>query len=776
MKFRLWWVMLVNLTLAQVRVGDWQNITSPLQIKAITALGDTLVCGTNGGLLLYNPNRQTFEVLTNLDGLAVTTINSVFKGPQNNLWLSGDGIIQVYDFKNHVSVNIFDFDLDEVIGFTVFKGVVYGVYRQETDWGIAEFIFSDNQYYYRDLYARPGLNLVTGLAVKGDSLYLATDSGLLAGNPHRTHITQWSNPYTNLGDTIRILSEKNGELAFVTGSKVYSLSSGDPEPVQLIDNSTINDLQALTIRDFHDYVAVSDSIVYQLTSDQIEPVLLSPGYRLTTVYLNSVGELFFGSGTGIVRDKNGLTHEAPDSPVIGSPTALAVLTDGSLVISSSKGIARRIDDSWENWIVDYRSSFGGGEKLKLNPFPYSLGTFVPILIEGPSGVLNGAITGSNPKQGGGGIITINSFSEPISVTLTDSSSIPYYVSPANDSTFQVQDLALDNHGNLWAVSINSRDEPLQVYAGGQWKSFSITQSDEILCRSVTSVAVDNFGRVWIGARGNDSLNVGLFRNGGLTMLKVGGDSDNPQAEKWIAEEIDFGSGPQSVWDLAVSPQNRLFVLTPAGLIYKDLQISTDNPVKITGPVSANGQLYPYFPNVVFTRGAGIRIDPRGNSWIISPREGIRILLANGEYWPDVNGLREKNSYLLSDNVRDLAFDGDKGLAYIATDRGVSVVKIPFAEKKKSFQQVSLFPSPYHIPSDRPLVVDGLKDHSAVMIMNLNGRVIRTLTEDSNSIHGYQAFWDGRNENGQWVNSGVYLVAIHDRKGAVVFEKITVIRH
>ena len=60
-----------------------------------------------------------------------------------------------------------------------------------------------------------------------------------------------------------------------------------------------------------------------------------------------------------------------------------------------------------------------------------------------------------------------------------------------------------------------------------------------------------------------------------------------------------------------------------------------------------------------------------------------------------------------------------------------------------------------------------------MIMTLNGQVIRKIS--NSDVKGYQAFWDGRDHEGRLVGSGVYLIAIYDKKGASSIEKVAVIR-
>ena len=136
---------------------------------------------------------------------------------------------------------------------------------------------------------------------------------------------------------------------------------------------------------------------------------------------------------------------------------------------------------------------------------------------------------------------------------------------------------------------------------------------------------------------------------------------------------------------------------------------------------------------------------------------------------------QKYIFSKENNVNSVAFDEDEGLAYIATDKGINVVKIPFAKKNKSYSNVEIFPSPFRVPTATPLTIDGLMDESSCKIMTLTGKVLKTV-ESRPDVEGYQAFWDGRDESGDWVSTGVYLIALYTKNGSSSFEKIAVIRN
>ena len=185
--------------------------------------------------------------------------------------------------------------------------------------------------------------------------------------------------------------------------------------------------------------------------------------------------------------------------------------------------------------------------------------------------------------------------------------------------------------------------------------------------------------------------------------------------------------------------------------------------------------FPYYPNISFGSGAELKVDPHGNIWAHSPTHGVHVLLENTTYWPDINGFRRSNSPLLSDQINDIDFDEKKSLAYVATKNGLNIIRVPFGTPKKNYSNLKVYPSPFYIPSEKPMKIDGIPFNSSMLILTLDGTVVEKIYNKGESVDGDQLSWDGRNKKGKYVSSGVYLLAIYDPKGKSKFEKITVIR-
>ncbi len=147
--------ILLGLLFGQARIGEWQAYTAPLHINDIAGYEQQAICGTNGGLLIYDQDENTFNTLTVIDQLAGTGVNVVEIGQDGYLWLGGvspDGFVQVYDLKTKNSIAEFDFGLTEIIDISIADSIGFVAFLENQDWGLMEFIYRDENWIYRDVY------------------------------------------------------------------------------------------------------------------------------------------------------------------------------------------------------------------------------------------------------------------------------------------------------------------------------------------------------------------------------------------------------------------------------------------------------------------------------------------------------------------------------------------------------------------------------------------------------------------------------------------------
>ena len=733
----------------QVRVGEMKAITSSLDVRSLIVSKDEIILATGGGLGVYQTISGEYIVNTKDHGLMDTDLTTVHKGPNGLLWIGSKSGVQVWDLNDEKRLDWFQLDIEMVSGFVTYKDMVYGTVKQNGVWGIMEFIHSNDKTYYRDFYGREDIGYIDDIVKLGDDLILLTDLGLIGGNPHQTHPIYWNKRFIQIGLPIIAMAEKDEELAIVTPQAIYSIQLNNT-PVPMVTNQIeFSSIRSIAVRGPLDYMAVTDSAVYHIGTDLFEKQFSDPGFHFSDITISNFSSII-GTNIGFAQfDGITLSHIAGNEPIIAAPQVISITPDNKIFMANARGISM---SGWKN-LSTFAHARGFSTSLNLEQSPIDFGNKVSRIFLGNDGYIYMGLIHSTTS----GIVSFD-VSDGIKVQQLY---IPTVQSTNDDETFIVSGITMDGKGNIWGTSDNNYNLPLSVFNGNQSRHFSIGESGGVLSNNSYAISADNFNRVWVSSSSK------------LVMYKYSGNVMDPTSEVWLEERVDPGITMRTPLDINVSSKNRLWILTPIGLIHKDLQVSDTNPVSQTGPTATNGDLFPYFPNVVFNTNSRIRFDPRGNVWVTSEFDGIHIVTENGEYWPDINGLNESNSNLLSNHVNDVTFNGDEGLAYIATNKGVSVIRIPFSEEKKSYNYVNIFPSPFRIPSSIPMTVEGLKDESSLKIMTLNGKVLRSIP--NSEVQGYQAFWNGRDESGELVGTGVYLIAVYDKSGAATIGKVAVIR-
>jgi hypothetical protein len=139
----------------------------------------------------------------------------------------------------------------------------------------------------------------------------------------------------------------------------------------------------------------------------------------------------------------------------------------------------------------------------------------------------------------------------------------------------------------------------------------------------------------------------------------------------------------------------------------------------------------------------------------------------------ITNLNSKNSPLLDDKIESLAIDEKTGKVFVGTKFGLNTFETPSIKPVDSFSGLSIYPSPFVISDGTQLVtIDGLIKDSEIKILTIAGKLIRRLETPGGRI----AFWDGRDDEGNLVNTGVYIVVAFDREANnVETGKIAVLR-
>ena len=71
------------------------------------------------------------------------------------------------------------------------------------------------------------------------------------------------------------------------------------------------------------------------------------------------------------------------------------------------------------------------------------------------------------------------------------------------------------------------------------------------------------------------------------------------------------------------------------------------------------------------------------------------------------------------------------------------------------------PNPFIVRQHQSFAISNLADDVSVKFITENGMIVRQILKDN--ILGSQVIWDGKNDAGEYVSSGIYLFVIYNEE-------------
>ena len=288
-----------------------------------------------------------------------------------------------------------------------------------------------------------------------------------------------------------------------------------------------------------------------------------------------------------------------------------------------------------------------------------------------------------------------------------------------------------------------------------WYSFGNPLEQQIGFSELENLVVDQYDTKWY-TMGNEG-SIGLF------YYNEKGTYSDISDDVYGYITTSKGLSSNAIYSLAVDRRGDLWVGTSLGVnIISNVNavLTTSNPqLKITNSFSVRQQTI-----------NALAVDPLNQKWL-GTNQGLFLLSSDGAQL--LASLDTKNSPLLSDVIESLAIDESSGRVYVGTANGLTSFDTPSILPVESFNGLNIYPNPLILKDGNQLVtIDGLIRNTDIKITTVSGKLVREFS----SPGGRTAFWDGRDDNGNLVSSGVYIVIAFDQEGnSVETGKIAVLR-
>ncbi|MCB9366091.1 MAG: hypothetical protein H6506_03165 [Calditrichaeota bacterium] len=281
---------------------------------------------------------------------------------------------------------------------------------------------------------------------------------------------------------------------------------------------------------------------------------------------------------------------------------------------------------------------------------------------------------------------------------------------------------------------------------------------------VTEIYGEPFGRFFAGAS----------RNGSYTFVcDTRGTFADTTDDVWDAyrptDRQDattcFDDISSEVLAFAVDKQYYLWAGTASGAYYSQ--------GGLTGNVD-NLRFICLFDLPIGRRVNDIHVDAQDNKWFATD-QGVAVLDPSFT-WVHVfqtSSSIDFASDLASNNVLSITSSAETGELWIATADGLSRLETPYVSRKPELDKVIPYPNPFRADGSQRMFLDandlgGRFDE--LRVFTLNGRLVRKLSWSQAISSG----WDGRNQDGDLIAGGVYLIVATTSDGHSATGKIAVL--
>jgi hypothetical protein len=332
--------------------------------------------------------------------------------------------------------------------------------------------------------------------------------------------------------------------------------------------------------------------------------------------------------------------------------------------------------------------------------------------------------------------------------------------PSNPNFLVITGFGKDSRENLWVLNYWAADRnTLSMRTpDSTWYHLLIPAAPNIALEGYYNLVIDPYDTKWFSCSNTSRL--------GLFYFNENKTYEDPSDDRSDYLSTTDGLNTNDIRDVVVDRRGEVWVATSLGV----------NVITNTSGIPTSGSSGLDIKSVFVLRQQSVNaiaVDPLNQKWI-GTNEGL--LLVNSDGSRLITTFTAQNSALLSNQIKSLAIDENKGIVYVGTDEGLTSFETPYIKPLESFEELFIYPNPFYIGENKDnteLKIAGLVQDSNIKILSINGELITEFAAPSGSG---RAVWDGKDNNGELVSTGVYIIVAFNTEGnEVVTGKVAVFR-
>ena len=733
---------LISTTLAQQFI-NWKNYTALKNVQDVTISNNGFWSAASGGAFQYSTATNQFTTLHKSEGLQGNSLTSVIIDATGRTWFgSVEGIIDIYNNNNNQLDVILDIYNSNQINKRINDFTPAGdTVIVSTDFGVS--LINANSFLFIDTFFKFGTfpsNTRVNNTLKSGLFYVCTDQGVAIQKPGAFNLSapeSW-NVYSIAEG---LPSKKTLKAGIYQGQLIVSTDKGFS---RFANNTWSNFISGLTNTNINDFQVKGDSIIIlsqnniYLYYNQDLGVLYNSAFTLTRIEYRENFGIVCASTDGTLYLNIQLAGEflSPNAPPVNQFPSLSADQNSLLWSASGK----------DNTGVGYYTFDGKAWKF----FNTSNTPELP-----SNGVYHTYAVGTITYLGtwGVGFLEVNGENKK----LFNKENTGMQGIPSNSNFLVITGFGKDSRENLWVLNYWAADrKTLSMRTpDSSWYHFLIPAAPNTALEGYYNLVIDPYDTKWFSCSNTSRL--------GLFYLNENKTYEDPSDDKSDYLTTVDGLNTNDIRDVVVDRRGDVWVATSLGV----------NVITNTSAVPTSGSSALDFNSVFVLRQQSVNaiaVDPLNQKWI-GTNEGL--LLVNSDGSRLLETFTAQNSALLSNQIKSLAIDENKGIVYVGTDEGLTSFETPYIKPLESFDELFVYPNPFKIKSENNLLtIDGLIRDTDIKILTIDG----SLVTEFSSPGGRTAYWDGKDDNGELVSTGVYVIVAFDTEGnSVVTGKVAVLR-
>ncbi len=732
-------VYLFNYLVFPQSLGGWQTYTDMKNITATKTDVNGFWAASSGGAFFYNKDDHSYKTLRKSDGLNGAQLSAVTIDKNNNVWFgSQEGIIDIYNpvdnsIKSLLDIYNSDKNPKQINELTAIGDTII----VSTDFGIT--LIDPEKLILYDTYFRFGSfpsNIRVNSTLKSGKIYAGTDYGVAIQKDGTSNLSapeSWNVYETTDGlpsnKIEKVIKYKDSIIVATDAGLSYFNGTNWNSFLPQYNNINISDLLVV-----NDTLFIVNNNKVDAYYNGILTNYFSASVPLSKISYSSSLGLLIGSSGGAIEARNAASLY-PNGPAANRFLGINVDNKGNLWCASG------IDVSG---IGFYK--YDGQQWINYNQT-------------------------NTPQIQANSYFTVKSFGNEVLfgswghgfLSITNNTYKVFYVNNTNmkgiltDPNFLViTDFDKDSKGNLWVLNYGASDGKTlsMLTPDSTWYYFTVPAFFNQYIQQNMGMVIDQYDTKWFYSKDPNKPGLFYFNENG-TYTKTSDD---------VSGYINQSNGlnDNTVNSILLDKRGDLWVGTGLGVNV----ISNNGSVLSSKPALSISNVFTLRQQTINC----MAVDPINQKWI-GTNQGL--LLINSDGTSLLATYDSKNSPLPSDIIRSITIDDNSGRVYVATDAAVTSFKTSAIKPQDSFTSLFVYPSPFILDGkNNQLTISGLVIDSDIKIVSISGKLISEFSSPGGNV----AFWNGKDMNGNFVSSGIYLVIAFDKEGNnAVAGKIAVIK-